>query len=187
MPKYALLVIDMQTAYFNNDALERRRSPLVKACNELITQAAKQNLPVINIVTQHVRDKTTWTLNMLDDGEGYLFEGDQETAAVDGLELTGATTIVKTRDSAFYGTELNSLLHEEGVEAVILAGVSTHSCIMQTAADAYAHNLRVILARDAIASHDPAFEGMTYKLLAQEYRQPAFPNDKLIHMMSSQA
>lgn len=185
MSKYALLVIDMQSAYFNNDALEQQRTALVKACNELIMLAVRQNIPVINIVTQHLRDKTTWTLNMLDDGEGYLFEGDEETAVVDGLKLTGSLGVVKTRDSAFHGTQLNSLLQEKGIEGVILAGVSTHSCIMQTAADAYAHNLRVILARDAIASHDPDFEEMTYGLLVQEYRQKICTHEEIANMVSS--
>ena len=180
MSKYALLVIDMQNAYFNNDALEQQRSALVLSCNDLIAQAIKQNIPVINIVTEHKRDKSTWTLNMLDDGEGYLFEGDNETAVDDVLELVGATTIVKTRDSAFYGTDLYTLLDEKDIESVILAGVSTHSCIMQTAADAYAHNLRVILAHDAIASHDPDFEEMTYGLLAQEYRQKICSNAEIL-------
>jgi len=186
MSKYAFLIIDMQNAYFNNEALEQKRSELTAACNKLVTAASQRNIPVFNVVTKHKRDHSTWTLNMLEDGRGYLFEGDDDAANIDGLKLDSAMRVVKTRDSAFHGTALSSLLQDGGVDTVILAGVSTHTCVMQTAADAYAHNYEVLIAKDAVATHDPAFHESALALLKKEYRQDVYESIELIERLKKQ-
>lgn len=176
MTQAALVIVDMQQAYFHNDALEARREQLTRACNDLIEQAGQRNIPVFNTVTKHKEDRSTWTLNMLDDGEGYLFEGTADVEVVEGLRTMGAIEIVKTRDSAFFETGLFDELRRRNVETIIIAGVSTHTCVFQTAADAYAHDLRVLLASEAIASHDPSLHQVTLDLLEREYRQAAKKN-----------
>lgn len=184
MTKTALLVIDMQNAYFNNDALEAHKEEIIAACNELITQAKVSDWPVYIIRTVHEKDTSTWTLNMLDDGVGYLYDGEEDADIVEGVITTGMTEILKTRDSAFYETELLDLLRASGIETVVLCGVSTHSCIMLTAADAYAANLRVVLASDAIRSHDPKYHDATLEMLRQEYRQQLLSNAEIIDLAS---
>ena len=176
----ALLVIDMQNAYFNNSALERERENLIATCNELLAHAQKLNWPIYVIRTIHDRDKSTWTLNMLDDGSGYLFEDSSDSALVEGLLTERTVQMTKTRDSAFFDTDLLTHLHAHGVENVVICGVSTHSCVMLTAADAYAANLRVTLAQDAIYSHDPAYHDSTFTMLHQEYRQKILSNKDII-------
>ena len=156
----ALLLVDLQKAYFNNHALKKRKSQLVQKTNELIALARKRQWPIFNIITTHQKNRATWTLNMLDDQQGYLFEGDGDSDVIDGLELQEAVTVRKTRDSAFYETNLLAMLRNYGIEQIILCGVSSHTCILQTAADAYAANIRVTLAKEAIASHQPTFRGL---------------------------
>lgn len=181
--KTALVIIDMQKAYFHNEALESKRRELIGACNELIEQAKLQNIPVFHAITKHKKDRTTWTLNMLDDGEGYLFEGDADSQIVEGLQTNEVIEIVKTRDSAFFGTTLFDELSRRGVQEIILAGVSTHTCVFQTAADAYANNLRVVLAGQAIASHDPKRHQSALELLKQEYRQQTYDQNLILKTM----
>ena len=171
MDKTALLIIDMQKAFFNNEALEKDREKLIKNCNQLINYCKGSGAAVFNIVTEHKRDKSTWTLNMLEDGEGYLFEGDADTENLDGLEIQNSTKVIKTRDSAFHETDLAQILQDRKIANLILCGVSTHSCIMLTAADAYALNFEVIIAKDAVGSHDPGYHEPALRLLQQEYRQ----------------
>lgn len=172
MTRTALVIVDMQKAYFRNEALEVKREELTTACNQLIELAVKSGTPVFNVVTQHKKDRSTWTLNMIEDGEGYLFEDEGDSDVVEGLRTEGAVRIVKTRDSAFFDTMLFDQLRQRQVEKIVLAGVSTHTCIFQTAADAYAHNIQVVLADEAIATHDPSRHKDALGLLGQEYRQP---------------
>ena len=184
MKNTALVIIDMQNAYFNNDALAKQKSELMERINELIDTATKQSVPVFNVVTEHERDRSTWTLNMLDDGAGYLCRDDADSETVAGLDVGNARTIIKTRDSAFFGTDFADQLAKNDIDSLVICGVSTHGCIMQTAADAYAHNLRVILAREAIATHDPTYHETTLALLVQEYRQELLSNNEILNRMT---
>lgn len=62
-----------------------------------------------------------------------------------------------------------ALQHRIG--SLVLAGVSSETCISATATDAFAANLPVFLARDALASEDDDFEQMTLEYLTSQYRQ----------------
>ena len=63
--------------------------------------------------------------------------------------------VVKKRYSAFFGTNLEQILSDLAPERITLAGVNTHACVRTTAIDAYQRDIRVVLASDCIASHDP--------------------------------
>ena len=168
----ALIIIDMQQAYFAAGELQDARERLVARCNELIGEARRVGRTVIFVRTAHARTPDTWTLNMRDDAQGYLFENSDDVQFVEGLDVKeGDVSITKLRDSAFHGTILEQMLRELHAETLILAGVSTQSCILQTAADAYARNFRVILVEEAIGTHDSTYHESTLKMLSQEYRQ----------------
>jgi len=82
---------------------------------------------------------------------------------------------VKTRDSAFHGTGLDEWLADRGVGRLVLAGVSTESCIAATATDAYAHDLEVVLVSDATASVESRLHDQTLERLQAQYRQDVRP------------
>jgi nicotinamidase-related amidase len=168
----ALLIIDMQEAYFAAGELQEEKAQLVENCNELISVGRQAERPVIFIRTAHTHTPDTWTLNMRDDEQGYLLDGSDEVQFVEGLDVHKADVcITKLRDSAFHATILEQTLRELHVDTLVIAGVSTQSCIGQTAADAYARNIRVVLAEEAIGTHDHTFHEPTLKILSQEYRQ----------------
>lgn len=108
---------------------------------------------------------------MLEDHQGYLFEGDEHTELVDELDVRGATEVIKLRDSAFFETNLKELLDERHIGSIAICGVSTQNCILQTAVDAYSYNLRVTIVEDAIASTEPGFQDTVLRMLAKDYRQ----------------
>jgi nicotinamidase-related amidase len=58
----------------------------------------------------------------------------------------------KKRLSAFYGTELDTLLRALGTETVVLCGINTNTCVLCTAFDAFNRDLRLIVAADGVAS-----------------------------------
>ncbi len=175
----ALLVIDMQKAFFEDEALGKQQDRLVKACNAAIEDARNAGAPVYVIRTEHQRDKSTWTVSMLDDDQGFLFSGTEQAEPVDGLNLAGLPELVKTRDSAFFGTDLLQRLRNLDVDTVVLAGVSTHNCVAQTAADAYANNLRVIYAKDAVGSTNDEYAEQVLNVLMDEYRQQSLSHGEL--------
>lgn len=167
-----LLIVDMQVDYFNDSELERCRDDLVAACNTLAARAIAAGAPVIEVRTEHRPDRSTWALNMRDDDSGMVIEGTPGAQPVPGLRTGDTVPVIKTRDSAFFRTELEDLLASRGVETIALAGVSTESCIATTAADAYARDLRVVLVDEAVASVDPGLNRRAQEQLEKQYRQP---------------
>ena len=103
---------------------------------------------------------------------------------VEGLRAEGLETVTKTRDSAFFETDLAARLSERDITTIIIAGVSTHSCILMTAADAYARNIQVVLAEDAIASHDESYHQPVLAMMEQEYRQQRLSVDDIVSRFS---
>ena len=150
-PAEALLLVDLQEAFFESPPLGAAREEVVGAVSTLLDAARSAEVPIFLISTEHSRDRSTWTLSMLEDGQGYLFHGDAGTQTIAELDTSGATRIEKTRDSAWFGTDLLLRLHTLQVTRVVIAGVSTHACITQTARDAYANNIRATVVTDAVA------------------------------------
>jgi nicotinamidase-related amidase len=60
--------------------------------------------------------------------------------------------VVKARHSIFYGTPLEYLLAQEGIDRLVLAGQVTEQCILYSALDAYIRHLQVVIPRDAVAA-----------------------------------
>jgi nicotinamidase-related amidase len=130
--------------------------------------------------TEHARDRSTWTLNMLEDDEGFAFPGTAQAKLLEGLDTAGGIDVVKTRDSAFHGTRLLEVLREHDVGRLLLCGVSTHSCIAQTATTAFAEDLHAAVASDAVASEDPELAAAMLEFLDDEMRQPILQQDDAV-------
>ncbi|MGL1080512.1 isochorismatase family protein, partial [Vibrio parahaemolyticus] len=64
--------------------------------------------------------------------------------------LPGEPVLVKQYASAFFGTSLASTLRAQGVDTVIVVGVSTSGCIRATAVDALQHGFIPLVVRDAV-------------------------------------
>jgi nicotinamidase-related amidase len=60
----------------------------------------------------------------------------------------------KGQHSAFYGTPLAHLLHEEQIGEVVLAGQVTEQCILYTALDAHVRHYTITVLRDAVIALD---------------------------------
>jgi nicotinamidase-related amidase len=67
---------------------------------------------------------------------------------------SGEHVIKKHRYSGFFGTDLDMILREWGVDTVIISGTSTENCCHATARDAMFRNYRVIFLSDATTTYD---------------------------------
>ena len=165
--KRALVVIDMQNSYFELPGLAEKKGALLGPVNELLRAARESSVPVFMVRTQHERDRSTWTLNMLEDQQGFAFPGTEQARFLDELNSGDHIEVVKTRDSTFHGTDFQEQLERRGITHLLLCGVSTHSCVFQTATDAFAHNFHVAIATDAITSESPYLAEAMLKFLQE--------------------
>jgi nicotinamidase-related amidase len=60
--------------------------------------------------------------------------------------------LIKPKHSAFYGTALNTLLHQLKVKNLVLTGIAGNICVLFTANDAYMREFDLYIPRDCIAS-----------------------------------
>jgi nicotinamidase-related amidase len=60
--------------------------------------------------------------------------------------------ILKPKHSGFYGTPLHALLENIGARTLILTGVTSHQCVLFTAADAYVREFDLLIPRDCITA-----------------------------------
>ena len=67
---------------------------------------------------------------------------------------------------------------------MVVAGVATHNCVAQTAADAFAHNFRVVFAKDVIASTNEEYAGSMLQILSDEYRQPVLGRGAIAELLA---
>lgn len=176
----ALLVVDMQNSYFEFAELEEQREAVTEKVNELIRAARDGGGPILLIRTQHERDRSTWTVNMHDDDQGFAFPGTEQSQYVAGLDTEGGTGMTKTRDSAFFDTDLAARLRNLRVEHLVICGISTHTCVAQTAMDAFAHDFRVAVARDAVASENAELSRALLSFLGDAKRQEVLAQEDAV-------
>lgn len=73
------------------------------------------------------------------------------TGFVAGMEpLPTETVITKQYASAFFGTPLDTVLRDRGIDTLIISGVTTSGCIRATAVDCCQYGFIPIVVRDAV-------------------------------------
>ena len=157
----ALLVIDMQRGFLSP------RSPLyidgaaatVPACAAVIAACRKRKIPVFYVTRAYAADgsdverprRAAWEA-----GGKPLSPGcDDEISAAMPEEFGSAEGdyhIIKPRYSAFFATELDSVLRRLGVRRVILAGTTTPNCIRTSCYDAISLDYDVTVLSDCTSS-----------------------------------
>jgi nicotinamidase-related amidase len=80
-------------------------------------------------------------------------EGSPGTQIIPELYRPGDYVIDnKKRLDCFYGTDLRQLLDTLGVENVVLMGINTNTCVLNTAFTAFNFDYRVVVLSDCVAS-----------------------------------
>jgi len=150
----ALLVVDMTYAFVDD------RFPLgygktgwscVAAIRPLLDLARRRGLPIFfsgGLPVRNPAERGLWKSS----GRPLPAGLPDPNAIVEELEpLPHETVIRKRRPSAFFGTELASLLTFHRIDTIVLTGMVTSGCVRATAVDAFSHNFRVIVPEECVA------------------------------------
>jgi nicotinamidase-related amidase len=152
--KAALLVIDMQKFFLDpaSPTFTCGGLPIMSNVASLIKAFRNANRPVI--YTRHVHHP-----DGIDAGimkwwwEGMCLEGSPESEVADEIApLPGEKQVLKHRYSAFYNTDLETVLRCQGITDVVMAGIMTNMCCESTARDAYFRDYRVFFLADSTGS-----------------------------------
>jgi len=155
----AILIIDMQNDFVLPGAPlcvagARETVPSIK---KFLEYGREKKWKIIHVVREHDSagtnaDKPRRHL-FENGGKGYCVSGSEGAKIVEGLEpLENETVLKKTRNSAFFGTNLDSLLRRMKVERVFIAGTQYPNCIRGTAADAMCLDYDVTVVTDCCSA-----------------------------------
>jgi ureidoacrylate peracid hydrolase len=84
--------------------------------------------------------------------EGFIYAGARTAALHEGLVVVAEDiTLEKPRFGAFHGTDLEMILRSNGIDTIIVTGISTDVCCDTTAREANARDFMVLFVSDATA------------------------------------
>jgi nicotinamidase-related amidase len=156
--RIAVIVVDMTNAFVKDEyptGFSKTGAPCVKAIKRLLDMAREVGLPIVYTkgdlikrseklpVSGRWADKTSALPKKL------LQEADRIVAEISPRKED--IVIAKAKPSAFFGTQLVSILNFLGVDTLIVTGMVTAGCIRATVIDAFSYNYRVIIPEECVA------------------------------------
>jgi nicotinamidase-related amidase len=149
----ALLLIDLinDFEFPRGDELFRQAAPMAPRIAALKKRATSLGIPAIYVNDNFGR----WQSKFEEILRHCLKECVRGRSVVEQLIPDPCDYFVlKPKHSGFYQTPLELLLKHLGVQRLILTGVSTNSCVLFTANDAYMRDLELVVPEDCVAACD---------------------------------
>ena len=184
----ALIIIDMQRDFLERggfgETLGNDVSLLAAAvaqCRGLLAAARRAGLLVIHTREGHRADlsdcpraKQERGAPSLRIGERgpmgrILVRGEPGHAIIPQLAPHDADPIIdKPGKGAFYGTNLDLILGNAGIEYLLVCGVTTEVCVNTTVREANDRGYRCIVLADCCASYFPEFHDVSLRMIAAQ-------------------
>lgn len=174
----ALLVVDMQNDYCHPDGALAGNGTDVSAADAIVPRldallaaARRAGAKVIFVRTTH----DEWTDSLARKSLPRLKQMPVCRTGTWGTEYYGVApqpgdyVITKHRYSAFLGTPLDLVLRSNGIRTLIVAGVSTHTCVDCTARDGFQRDYFVVVLSDCTATYSPLVQATTLANLERHY------------------
>jgi maleamate amidohydrolase len=169
----AVLVVDLTRAFVEE------RPDVGRACVEktsgLLAVARETDIPVVHAIPaergtyspEYPKPTITPEDRDLDQERREWLEN--LTTFVPAVEpIEGEPVISRPRASAFFDTHLANRLHHEGIDTLIVAGMTTSGCVRATVVDGHSSNFRMIVPEPCVAdrsvvSHEVSLFDMDQK------------------------
>ncbi len=145
----ALIVVDMLNPYRHSEAerLAARVGDALPGIQTLLSKAAEVDLPVV-YVNDNYGD---WNSSAEELTENAL-SGAHPELVEPVLPPDRHSFVIKARHSVFYGTPLEYLLDQMGVDRLVLCGQVTEQCIFYSALDAHVRHFKLAIPTDGVAA-----------------------------------
>ena len=173
----ALILIDCQVDFGSPDgAMARRGADMaapqaaLKQAQALAQAARAANVTVVfvrllthprgeNRIAREAKTRTQ------DDKPDLCVEGTHGADFIGPQPQAGDRIVTKTHFSAFARTGLAEGLHAQGVDTLVLAGLTTECCVASSAWDAFEHDFHIFIAQDSCAAYEQALHDQALRAL----------------------
>jgi nicotinamidase-related amidase len=181
----ALLVIDMQRDFvegggfgeqLGNDVSQLRR--VIKPLQRVLATMRDGRYMVIHTREGHLPDlsdcpPTKIARGRLSSGIGdvgpmgrILVRGSYGHDIIDELKPVGDETVVdKPGKGAFFATDLDFILHNRGIESLVVTGVTTEVCVNTTVREANDRGYECLVLEDCVGSYFPEFQDYALRMI----------------------
>jgi ureidoacrylate peracid hydrolase len=173
----ALVLIDIQVDFGSPDGEMARRGADVMACQaavkkaeELAEAARGAHVPIVfvRLLTHPGGENRIMAESKARQGDSepdLCVEGSRGADFIGPQPHAGDAIVSKNHFSAFARTGLADQLHAQGVDTLVLAGLTTECCVQSSAWDACERDFHIFLAEDACAAYDAALHQHALKAL----------------------
>jgi maleamate amidohydrolase len=149
----AVLVVDFSRGFTDPECtMGSDLTQEVEATNHLLTVAREREIPIIFTTIgfePNLKDGSLWLEKA--PGLGDLILGDKWVEIDPRLERREEETVIlKKGASAFFGTNLPSILISQGVDTIVLCGATTSGCIRATAIDLLQYGYPTLVPRECV-------------------------------------
>ncbi len=151
--KTAVIVVDMQ-----NDFAREGGALYVPATKEtiepiknLLKKARSSGTLVVFTQDWHRKDDPEFKI-----WPPHTIQGTEGAQVIADFEPSDKDYFIKKRTyDAFYGTDMDLLLRQNGIQNVVITGTVANICVLHTAGKARLHGYNLIVARDGISALTP--------------------------------
>lgn len=166
-----LVAIDMHRGHLDPAVAtlplsSERCAPLIERAARLFQELRALGIPIIHVVTEYresgeIAANPFWEAIHNDPEKArkgilqHNLAGSTGTEIIPALWAPGDLRVGgKKRYNCFQATGLEFLLHRLNAETLILAGINTTTCVLNTAFEATNRDFRVVIAAEAVDSMD---------------------------------
>jgi maleamate amidohydrolase len=155
----AILVVDFSRGFTDPEStMGSELTREVEATNRLLAAAREREIPVIFTTIgfePNLKDGSLWLEKA--PGLGELIIGSKWVEIDPRLERRDdETVILKKGASAFFGTNLPSILVSQGVDTIVMCGATTSGCIRATAIDLLQYGYPTLVPRECVGDRAQA-------------------------------
>jgi ureidoacrylate peracid hydrolase len=184
--KTALVIIDMQNAFCHKQGTlgisgvdTDRLSSIVAPLRSLIERCQAVGMPVLWTLQEHFpvdfrRGRKRLPSHTSRRKRVSALTGTWDADLIDELKdlATNPTLVIrKHRYGAFHETRLHMVLEMLGVDALLVAGVTTNACVETTIREAYLRDYDVMVVTDCVAGVNPKWEAAALEVWHQYFAE----------------
>jgi ureidoacrylate peracid hydrolase len=174
----ALLLIDMQVDFaapeggLGKDGQDMQAPrAAVREASSLADAARRAGVACVfvRLITRDEDDTPfwrEWKNRRGDDGSPLCREGTRGAEFVGPRPQGGEMVFSKKRYNAFIGTGLDAALRGEGIDTLVVAGLTTECCIDSSVRAAFERDYHVFVVEDATACYEPGLHQAAIRALA---------------------
>ncbi len=190
--KTALVVVDMQNAFCHKEGTlgisgvdTDHLSSIVRPLRDLVKRCQAVDMPVLWTLQEHYpidhrRGRKRLPSHTSRRKRVSALVGTWDAEIIDELkEFANIPTFVirKHRYGAFHETRMHMVLEMLGVDALLIAGLTTNACVETTIREAYLRDYDVVGVTDCISGVNPQWESAALEVWHQYFAETCLAAD----------